>query len=321
MSTTYKFKDFENNPYLKNFGKKTIAVFIAVILWFVANVEFDVERTLEINVNYSNLDRNLIITNDPPKKVKLRLQGPRSIISSLSDTSLYITLDLSDISEGISRYEIQEKHINLPRDVNIISISPAEIVLNVDKVVTKIVRIEPNISPPDRGYKLAGKPRVFPEKVKIKGPKTILSKLDSIKTNPISIAGEKSQFTIQVPLQPPSNLVEIVGPKLVTVTINLERVNIQKEFENLGVDFKNFDNIHYTVKENSLVSLTFYGPYDLLNDLRSNDIKVYVDANHLKSKNPGSYELPVMVDYPNSDTVRLKSISPKKIKINIENRD
>lgn len=304
-----------DNPFFKNFGKKALAVLIAVILWFVANVEFDVEKSIDVKIKYAELDPELIITNNPPEEINLRLRGPRSLLSSISNTNIVINLDLANITSGVSKFEIQESQINLPREVDIAAISPAQVTLNVDEKMTKTVRVEPNISLPDKGYRIVEEPVVNPNRVKISGPRIIVSELDKMETNPISIAGEKSKFSIQVPLQSPSSLISIIGQELVRVTVNIEEINLEKEFRDLEIKTRNFDALDYRLSNNPKVDLVFDGPYNLINDLKSNDISVFVDGNELDSLKPGTYKLKVNVDYPNSDIIKLARKSPESINV------
>lgn len=313
----YDFNTLDN-PFFRNFWKKTFAVLIAVILWFVANVEFDVEKSVDVKVKYSDLDPELIITNKPPEEINLRLRGPRSLLSSISNSNIVINLDLEDIKSGVSKFDIQEDQINLPREVDIMAISPAEVTLNVDEKMTKTVRVEPNISMPDKGFRVVDQPAVNPGKVKITGPRIIVSDLEKLETNPISIAGEKSRFSIQVPLQSPSSLINIIGQELVRVTVNIEEINLEKEFKDLDIGIKNMNTENYSLSDNPRADLVFDGPYSLINELRSNDILVYVDGNELKSTKSGTYKLKVRVDYPNSDTIKLVSKSPEFINVIIK---
>lgn len=312
----YDFGNIEN-PFFKNFGKKTLAVLIAVILWFVANVEFDVEKSVDVKVKYANLDPELIITNKPPEEINLRLRGPRSLLSSVSNSNVVINIDLMDIEAGVSKFEIQEDQINLPREVDIMTISPAEVTLNIDEKITKTVRVEPNISVPDKGYRIVGEPIVTPERVKIAGPSIIVSDLEKLETNPISIAGEKSRFSIQVPLQSPSSLISIIGEELVRVTVNIQEINLEKEFRDLPLSTRNLDDLSYRLADNTGVDLVFDGPYSLINELKSNDISVFVDGDNLNSNRPGTYRLEIMVDYPNSDIIKLVRKSPESINITL----
>lgn len=309
---------YPDNPFFKNFGKKTLAVLIAVILWFIANIEFDVEKRMDVRVKYANLSPDLIITNNPPQEISLRLRGPRSLLSSLTPTNVGVNLDLSDAVTGITRIGIQENNINIPREVTVVTISPSEITLNLDELMTAKVKIRPNVTSPDQGFRLAEEPRVTPEEVTVKGPRSIVSGLEELETSPISLRGEKSKFSIQVPIQTPSALVNIMEHELVRVTVNLEEINLEKEFRNVEIRLRNFENLDYTLKDSMKADLVFDGPYSLINDLKSNDITVYIDSKELKSTESGSHRLPVMVEYPNPDIIRLTEQKPNSINLEIK---
>ena len=79
LKSNYGVKQLNNpNPFFKNFGKKTIAVVIAILLWIVANLQFDIEKTFNIPVKYTNLNPDLIITNNPPDEISYKIKGPRT---------------------------------------------------------------------------------------------------------------------------------------------------------------------------------------------------------------------------------------------------
>ena len=60
-------------PFLNNIGKKVLALVIAISLWLVANLQHDIEKNIVIDVNYANLPPGLIVVNNPPEKLKLRV--------------------------------------------------------------------------------------------------------------------------------------------------------------------------------------------------------------------------------------------------------
>ena len=195
------------NPFFKNFGKKTIAVVIAIMLWIVANLEFDIEKTFNIPVKYTNLNAGLIITNNPPDEISYKIKGPRTELSTLISSTSVINVDLSQFTTGVSNIRVESDSMNLPKEVDITSVNPAEITIDLDKLVTKRVNVEPVFEKLETGFQIVGDLDFSPKSVEISGPKQMLTKIDSIETRPISLEGEKSNFSIEVPLQMPNKLV------------------------------------------------------------------------------------------------------------------
>ena len=301
------------NPFFGNIGKKTLAVVIAIALWIVANLEFDIERNIKVPLNFVNLKKELVIVNKPPENIDLRIRGPRSKLSSFANSNISINYDLKDFKRGQNKINVKTEDVNFPRGVQLITISPIEFDLQVDKVISKKVNIKPQIDNPDKGYEVLNSPELEPSKLLVKGPEKELNKLDEIYTTKISLEGEQSKFSIQVPLQSPSPLIEFPEEQLVKVTVDIQEIILEKEFKDLDVDLKNFDNKSYNIRSNLKSDLIFVGPYNLINNLKSEDIKLFIDAN---TRGSGKLnKLQINVTYPNPEFLKLTSIFPKTIDV------
>ncbi|MGH7849434.1 MAG: CdaR family protein [Thermodesulfobacteriota bacterium] len=306
----------EKEPFIKDAGKKVLALLIALTLWFVANLQHDVEKYISIDINYANLPKGLIIVNNPPENLNIRVRGPRSQLSSLSPNDMVFTVDLSNLTMGTSMFEIRTDQIVPPRDVQVTAISPSEINLDVDRLAQKRVSVEPVIEPPDTGFEITGSTQVTPESVDIRGPEKLLKRIKSVGTDPVSLKGEKSKFTIEVPLRSPYSLVEITGGNTVKVTVDLSEKIMEKEFNNLDINFVNFGDLDYETDESIVTELAFEGPFSIINNLNSKDIELYVDGSGIKTSGSGkTHKLTVSVDYPHKDVLKLTKQSPKTIAV------
>lgn len=312
------YKEREKEPFIKDLGKKVLAVVIAISLWFVANLQHDVEKSIAIDVNYANLKQGLIVVNNPPEKLNIRVRGPRSQLSSISPKDMVFTIDLSNLTTGASMFDIRTDQIIPPRDVQVIAVSPSEINVDIDRVAEKEVAVEPVIGQPDEGFEIAGNPVVSPEAVRIRGPEKLLKRIKSVGTDPVSLEGEKSKFSIEVPLRPPYTLVEITGSSTVKVTVDIKEKILEKEFNNLDINFVNFDNLKYEADGSVVTELTFEGPFSIINNLNSKDIELYVDGSEIKSPgNNKTHNLKVSVNYPHKDILKLTKQSPKTIAVKL----
>ena len=308
----------KKNPLLNNIGKKVLAIGIAIALWLVANLQYDIEKNVAIDVNYANLPPGLIVVNNPPEKLKLRVRGPRSQLSSITAKNMLFTIDLSNITSGMSKFEIGTDQITPPRDVQVTGISPAEIKIEADKLAEKKVQVEPSIGPPEVGYEIIGKPQVSPSTARIEGPKNLLSKINSITTDPVSVEGEKSKFTIEVPLRSPYSTVNILGDNTVKVTIDIKEKTLEKEFNDLNISYINFDDFEFETNGKTTTELAFEGPFSIINNLNSNDIELYVDGSDInKTSQSKKHTLKVGVNYPHKDILKLTKQAPKTIEIKL----
>lgn len=305
------------NPFFKNIGKKILAVAIAIALWFVANIEHDIEKSVSINVNYLNLPSELIIVNKPPETLNIRVRGPRTQLASLSPRNIAFTLDLANSSPGVSQFEIQTDQIKTPRGIQVTGITPAEIKIDIDRTIQKRVEVKPVIGgPPDTGFELVGAPEAVPSKVEIKGPRNIVSQINTIPTDSVSIAGVKSKFTIQVPLKSTQPLIDILNNEIVRVTVDIREQTVEKQFNDIEIQFVNFDGRDFEPLGPFKAELEFEGPYSIIRDLNSDDIKVFVDGINLKNSKQLA-RLEVNVTYPYKESIILKKKVPATIEVRL----
>ncbi len=308
----------QSNPLVKNIGKKVLALFIAIAFWLAANVQGDVERNLTIDIDYSNLPRGLVVVNRPPEKLNLRVRGPRSQLSSVSSQNIFFTIDLANVTEGMSKFEIQTDQINLPGDVQVTGLSPAEIKVDVDKLRQKEVPIKVVFDPPEVGFEILGKPEVVPNKVRIEGPEDTIKRVNSISTDVVSSKREKSTFTMEIPLKVPYPDVELVDTETAKVTIDIKEKTLEKEFKDLNINFVNFNELDFETKSSVEGELSFEGPYNIISKLNSEDIKLVVDGKKIKDgKTSKVHTLDVNVSYPHKDMLKLKHQYPKTVEIKL----
>lgn len=145
-----------------NIGKKVLAITIAIILWIIANFEQDIEKNIEIDIQYNDLSPNLIIKNNPPESLNLRIRGSRTKLSILKTENYPFPISLNKVGKGVSKFEIRTEQIRIT-GVQIIGARPSEVELEIDDLITKNIKIKPIIGLPDIGFNVAGTPKILIE--------------------------------------------------------------------------------------------------------------------------------------------------------------
>jgi len=314
----YGSREGEKEPIYRDLGKKVLALLIAISLWLVANLQHDVEKNVAIDINYTNLPPGLIVLNNPPEKLNIRARGPRSQLSSVSPQDMVFTIDLANVSDGASVFEIRTDMIIPPRDVQVTGVSPSEIRIELDKLAQKEVLVVPKIGPPDPGYEIVGQPQVSPGMVRINGPASLLDRINEMGGDQISLEGEKSSFSVEIPLRTPYALVNILGRNTARVTIDLKETILEKEFNNLDINFVNFGSIDFETVGNIETEVAFEGPYSVINKLNSKDIELYVDGSGLaEAGDKKTHKLEVNVEYPHKGVLKMTKQSPRTINIRL----
>ncbi len=317
----------EKSPYQKksrlrvfsvNIGRLALAAFFAVVMWFTANYESDLEKDVEIPINYLNLSEDFIISNRPylPSYIKLRIKGTRSQVSSVLKTNTSINIDLTDRAEGISSHEINPESVSLPRNVQIVRISPREIVLDIDTIFEKFVPIKLEMGPPPLGYRVEGEPETSPSTVSIKGPGKVMRDINEVKTIPVALAKEKTTFSVDVGLVSPDSRVTFPETQIVKATVRIIELEIEKTFKNLKAKIRNASEDEEYKMEPETVDIKFQGPRSLVNNLHGENIDIYADIKDVENFPEGDTKnFPLFHNYPNSDKIRVVEIMPGKVAI------
>lgn len=298
-----------------NVGRLALSFLLAGALWFVANYESDLEKEVEIPINYLNLPEDLIISNKPylPVYVKLRIKGTRSQVSSVLKTNAAINIDLRDENTGTFSHKISPESVSLPRNVQIVRISPREVNLDIDTILEKFVRVNPDLGQPAQGYKMDGPAKVIPSAVRIRGPQKVIRDISEVVTVPIEVEKEKSTFSLDVGLVLPDSRVEFTESETVKVTLNIIETNVEKTFRGLEVKIVNAPKKDIYSLKNNTADIKFYGPRSLINSLYSENITIYADVRAAgEIEEGGKKTVPLESKYPHAEKIRLMGISPEK---------
>ena len=307
----------EKKPFFQGLAKKTIALALAVILWAFTNFELDVERDVRIPLHLSGLPEDLIIVNNAPENVDLSLRGSRNLLSSFAFSNKSIPVDLQKTERGVLKIDLRRAASQIvPRGIDIVAARPSKLSLNIDNLVTKRFKVKPVLGEPDSGYEISKKIKVVPRFVKVKGPASQLSKLETIETAKIKLEGEKAEFTGPVQLQLPSQHMEALEGDHVNVTVYIKEIILTKEFRDVDIVPRNFGELEYSTTSDLKATLVFNGPYKTINNLTSDEVKVYIDGAGMGQG--GQKRLQVKVDYPDSNLLKLTSVTPKRIRVKVK---
>ncbi len=307
-----------------NYWRLGIAMFFSIVLWFTANYESDLEKEVEIPIHYINLPGNLVISNKPylPNYVKLRVKGTRSQLSAVAKTNVAIDIDLADSGTGLKSHKIDPESIQLPRNVQIVSISPRKVGLDIDMILEKFSPVKLDMGQPGPGYKIDGEIKVKPSTVKIKGPNKIVRDINEVMTVPIDIEKEKSSLSVDVRLLSPDSRAEFSEADTVKVTVNIVELSLEKTFRSLEVEMRNVPKRGKYKLETQKADIKFHGPRSLINSLNSDDIKIYVNARAAGSlRQGGTKTFTLYADYPHGEQIQLISIEPQNAGIKREREE
>ena len=215
--------DRTGNSFLSSLLLKVLALFLAFVVWFVVSAprrEVVSERAFAAPLSLVGMRRDLMITTTVPDTVSVRLRGRASELRSLSSQNLEVTVDLRWVQNaGDATITLRPQAINVPPDVEVVSIDPTKVRFRVEQVRQRVVAVRPFlVGNPAAGFQ-AGEPVLVPDHVLISGPASLIQKITEVATERIIMTGRTGTFTQNVAPVSDSSLVRIVEPLSVQVTV------------------------------------------------------------------------------------------------------
>jgi len=182
----------------RNLGYKVVSLVLAIILWLwiISQAETTTgwfgEQTINVPLVTYNQPPNLVVISNIPS-VSVQLDNNNQ---GISVKDLFAYVDLQDALVGEHSYQV---HMDAPEGVKIEDISPSNVIIRLDAVKDKIVPIIPQIEGiPADGF-VAGEPLITPSVVNVRGPTSILEKLESVVVK-ADVTGMKESMRVSRPV-------------------------------------------------------------------------------------------------------------------------
>jgi YbbR domain-containing protein len=224
----------------RNISLKILSFFFAVSLWLFVNLKATAESTLHIPVLWENLPDFLEITNEVNDSVRVRVAGPRRILSNLEPRRFPVTLDLSDAKMGLSNYQINEKMIHLPPGLTATLLPPDTIQFKFELIVTKEVEVRVRLAgTPVEGFAVEGV-EVVPNRVEIVGAQSEVQGISHIDTEAIELTDRRVSFETKakIELEQP-HAWPSTGQGEVEVRVTLTQKTIQRLLKQIPLEVEN----------------------------------------------------------------------------------
>lgn len=168
-----------------------MSVLLAVLFWLYVRAELDPSQTswfyhvpVEITGSTVLTRQGLTVANLSQSTVDLRIEGPASVLDSLSRSrkDLSVTLDVSKCTEGENKLVYTP---NWPVNINTDSIvtidrDPETITVTVEKLYTSSFNVEFQLKGTVANGYQAGTPAINPETVVVSGPAEQVSRVKKV---------------------------------------------------------------------------------------------------------------------------------------------
>lgn len=212
---------------IRTAGPKVLAVVIALVIWMIASEERRediLERNFQVPLALVGVPSNMVISGEVEDTIAVRLRGPASQVRGLSTETLEVTVDLAESRPGTLSIPLQASSLSIPTSVEVVSMQPARLRLQLELRKQKPVRISPYlVGAPASGYTIENV-ETQPGNAVIAGPASLVDEVTEIPTERIILTGRSASFREEVAVISDYPLVRVVEPAIVQVLITINPI-------------------------------------------------------------------------------------------------
>ena len=208
---------FKNLLSRKNVVENLRLLFFAFLLscavWYSVVGSSQAETDISFHVEYVDLPNDLMVVKGMKDVLRVRVRASEQRLRSVVNKDFVYRINLKNAVRGANVFPVEiNTAFSDVKGMEILSISPSYLIIEVDEIAEKRVPVEVDFSDKDDDDLYVRDLVLEPSEVKLKGPKEILENIYSLKVkfdiNQVELAGK---YTRNIPLSLP-NLVEADTP-------------------------------------------------------------------------------------------------------------
>ena len=211
-------------------------------------------------------------------------------------------------------------NISAPLGVKVVRIEPRDLLLNLDRKISKKVKVVPTFANKDalpQGYAV-DKVSFQPSEVLVAGPESILEKIYSVKSAPIPLSSSLiDSFDYKTEILDESSI--SISPKKVKARVEIIRQSKTVTIKNIAINILEAPNKAGKFKVELLssphVAVTLNGLKSTIDLLKNTSIKPYIDISSLDTV--GTFSVDVACWINSNDKIIIKNIYPEKVQVKI----
>ena len=234
-----------------------ICLCISVFFWLLMTLSKEYSMTVRFPVEYINMPVDKVISNALPEAIdiEIRAKGFDLLAYKFRKTHQTVDVDMKDARSMnyknvyflLSNSRIDKMRMQFSKEIHIVKINPDTIFINFNRKVSKKVPVKYNVSLFfNKQFNLTDSVTIQPQYVTISADKEVISKIDTVETQLVTIKDLSNSTTVKLPLVRSPKHVEL-SHSFVNATINVTKyteasLELPVEVENLppGYSFKAF---------------------------------------------------------------------------------
>jgi len=266
--------------FRKNYKSIIGVILLAFILWFMVKMNKVYEYSIDVPIEFVNLDQDKIFKYPYSTQAHVEFLGKGLDLLRLKYFNVFYQIDLAG-SPDYLEFDLSQhpEYVNYPRELEVTVKSilrPRNISIELDRKMQKKLPVE-------IGYELVEPPGIIlvdvisePDSVLVTGPTEYFSKVKSIKTEQKKFEEPATTFSDIFRISETPEYFTQYDPMQVTVVFDLQRL-AEKEVLNVPVTIINKPADLQVIPLPSTASIYIKGGEKLLADLGMQDFEIVID--------------------------------------------
>ena len=296
--------------FRKDWILKLLSFGFALLLWFFVVGEEKVEVSVSIPLEIINIPADMVIANDVPSNIDVRVYGPRSMIRAMATKGILRIINLQGAKPGKITVHISPDSLSLPGAVRALRIQPSNVEIVLETLVLSDFPVKPVLKGTVAKYHKVLDTDVYPPRVVLSGPESVIKAMKEVRTFPVDVDRASDDITREVGLDLHGLHVSSEENSTYKVTVRIAPAQGTRRITHIPLHIEN--NEAGASWWPRIVSVTLRGPILDLREIKVTDI--YVEIS-IKGLGPGIHSVKPGCIVPEGFT--LMEITPRNIKVNI----
>jgi YbbR domain-containing protein len=210
---------FLQNLLRRNLWLKTIALGLAVALWWFVAGESKVQVGFIVPLEIRNIPSGLTITNKVDRQVEVRLAGPPSLLGTLKPSDINAAIDLTGSKPGKHVIPVDDRSIRVPPGIKVQRIYPDTVEVSLERLERRSLPVVARFVGGAEARRRISKIEIVPSSLDVEALPEDFLRLKSLSAIVVIPETGSENFTENVRVELREGHARIVGDPIVRVTI------------------------------------------------------------------------------------------------------
>lgn len=278
-----------------NWRLKLSALGLSVLLWALVQTEPSNQETFSSVPVHVQITDTAWTTSGPPTpaNVEVRLAGPPREIIRLAREGTSIRIEVSEVSSRDTLITLRREWVELEQrsGVSVESLSPPNVRVSFEPAQTRLVPVSTRLVGQVRDHlALASDIDVSPQLVRVRGPESRVTNLDSVPLEPFDLSGINRSGAFTVPVDTSGLLGASVVPQTATLDIRVEEL-VERVLDDITVEAQADPGEADVVVDPASIQVRLSGARSIVTSLDPERLRVWVPPEMLDGMEPGEERL------------------------------